>query len=158
MPASHKLVRFSYPHSSNIVNDSTLSPTHQQPSTPEPATISLPTTLIPTRPSYLDAVRPSFIKTKTEKHFIPDWQKTYSNHLHVPTLSTFLIHCFYFNPDHAQQLVNYFNISARVQPPLTLTRPIVRHRRKHISHFEPQRSDPYCTCSCCHYSCPTHSL
>lgn len=158
MPPSHKLVCFSYPHSSNIVNDPTLSASYQQPITPEPTTLVLPPASIPTRPSYLDAVRPSFTKNKTEKHFVPDWDKTYSTRLHVPTLSTFLIHCFYFNPDYAQQLIDYFNTSARVQPPLTITRPIIRHRRKRISHFEPQRSDPYFTCSCCHYNCPTHSL
>lgn len=162
MSPSKKLVHFSYPHSSNIINDYTLSPSNKQPPTPEPHTVALPTTSIPTRPHYLDAVRPVYSGAWSKDHYDPDWEYKYFKPptglgLHIPTISVFLIHTFFNNPDYAHRLIDYFNKSARVQPPLTITRPIVRHRH-HFSHFEPRRSDPYCTCSCCHYDCPTHSL
>lgn len=143
-------VRFDFPHKSNLVHRSSAPSPEHPPSKPPHEK----------PPQYLDAVRPAYSGTK--RHYDPDWELRYCKPpiglgLHVPTLSTFLVHCFFFNPDYAHNLLTYFNRSARVTPPLVITRPVVRHRRG-IIHFEPQRSDPYCTCSCCHYSCPTHSL
>lgn len=74
----------------------------------------------------------------------------------VPTISEFIRTSFYFRIPEARTFINNFNKIFKVTPPLKLDWLTLHSGLK--EHAAPRRGDPYCTCSCCHYNCPTHTL
>lgn len=82
--------------------------------------------------------------------------------LHVPKLRGVIRSTFYFDIDGGRHFVDQFNRIFKAEPPLEFDWPIVTHpkrgKRKEVKHATTLRGDPYCTCSCCHHECPTHSL
>ncbi len=63
---------------------------------------------------------------------------------------------WFTSQDKVLKLVNTLNIEYHADPPIPV--PSDQWKAGKHQHFVPKRGDIYCTCSCCHYECPTHSL